>query len=333
MDYSSSQFGNEYYRDKYFQYLSDYLFNDDVELMEMLTNVENALSTYSLSLNIDDTVAGLVLFLFVIITLIPMGIFILLFSFKKLREQKKYVLWVLSAFGSVIVMSSIFTQYENITKTDCYFNCILISCGFCTSSIPALYIILEHKFKKSNSFDIEKYKYIFVSGLILVELLLNVLLIATSSMEVETHVIPYGKNYKKCTIIKTFGKINYHVILIYMVMIAAALIILIFTDYNSREATLDLKSIITIIFANIIFFVFIFLVNNIQIDNYIYYNLLNVGPVYLISIINYFLIYGRKIIHKLVVNGAENENDTTKGISYPNNPPAIEKSNEASENV
>ena len=330
MDYSSSQFGNDYYRDKYIQYLGDYLFGNNVELMDMLTNVDNALSTYTLSLKTDDTVAGLILFLFITISMTTMGIFILLFSFKKITQQNKYVFWVLSAFGSIIVMSSIFTQYENITKSDCYANCLLISCGYCISSIPALYIALERKLKKRNSFDLEKYKYIFVFGLILVEVLLNILLIVTSSMDVETYVIPYGKNFKKCVVRKTFGIINYHAILIYMIAIAIALIILIFTEFNARESTLDIKLIITIIFANIIFFVFIFLINNIKINNYIAYYLLNVGPVYFISIINYFLIYGRKIIRKLIVNGVDT---STKGNSNSNNPTYIEKSCEVSENA
>jgi len=310
MNNSLSEFGNDRYRRKYRQYMNDYMFGG-VKLMDTLDNIENSLTIYSFSLKTDDTVAGLILFIIVMLTLITMGLFLSLFIIKKISEKSKYTLWVISCLGSVLIMINIVTQFDDLTKIKCDLRLMSFSCGLCICIVPSLYIFLERRLHNNkSSFNIEKYKYFIILGLILPEILLNVLSILISSAEVELCDITYGKNFQKCNINGIFGKLIYYFINSYLAIVSIAVLTLIFTEYNSmRSTSLDLKTIIVTIFINLILFIFYLIINKIKIDNYIAYNILSAVIAYLLSVSDYFLIYGRKMILTLIIGDPDEKNE------------------------
>jgi len=323
MNYSNKEFGSNNYKNKYVQYFYDYLYNGK-DLNKAIEHVENALITYSFSLGTSDTVAGLILFIIIVISLLTMGAFVFLFVIKKITEKSKYVFWVVSTLGAMIIILSTFTQYEDLTPTKCNLRLLFVSCGYCTCLAPALYIALENK---SSFAVIEKFKYPFVCGLILIEIFFNLLSMLISSQEVEFYDVPYGKNFKKCTTNKTFGKVMYAFITLYMLIITAFIISLVFTEYSSSKSSTnyDLKTVIATIFSNIVFFVLFFIINRIKIDNYIAYNVLNAITAYLISLSDYSLIYGKKIIQTLISGDPDEKNEKSNSNS---NEPTTVKSND-----
>lgn len=316
MDYSLNQFGNSKYRASYRDNLIDFVFKDK-ELSDALDNIDEIFKMYSYSLDTSDTVGGLIFFIIVVISLLTMLFFLVTFSIKYITKQSKYVLWVISAFGSMAIMFSIFTQYGELNITKCWFRLSLITCGFCTGLIPPLYITLERKF--NDRFNIAKYKIYIVGGLIMVEIFLNLLIAMNSSMTVIKE-----KNFEKCGMHNTFGKVIYYMMAVWMVCIAGSVLIVICTE-TSIVGSLDFKASFLISFTNIASFIVYLIVNKIHIEYYLVYYLLYSITSYILSVNNYFLIYGKKIIYTLI-NGKDVE-DTSKLNSISNNPTPI-KSND-----
>lgn len=316
MDYSFKKFGSTEYRTGYKDNLIDFMFNGK-ELSEALDNIDKIFKINSYTLNTEETIGGLILFIIVIISLLTMAFFIVIFSMKYITKQSKYALWVISAFGSMIIMLSIFTQYGDLNVTKCWFRLSLITCGFCTGLIPPLYITIERKF--NHKFNFAKYKIYIVTCLIMVEIFLNLLIAMTSSMKVIKE-----KSFEKCGMNNTFGKIIYYLMAAWMVLVAGGVLAVICTE-TATVGSLDVKASFLISFTNVASFIVYIIVNKIHIENYLVYYLLYSITSYVLSVNNYFLIYGRKIIYTLI-NGKDVEN-VSKLNSMSDDPTPI-KSND-----
>jgi len=97
-------------------------------------------------------------------------------------------------------------------------------------------------------------------------------------------------------ICKFNGKYSIIIILIYKILEMFLLLFLIFVEWNISVTMYDMRFILLTIYMNILSIVFIFVFEIIKIKNYILYFVLQTVVISFISISNYILLYGFRLI-------------------------------------
>ncbi|OUM63614.1 hypothetical protein PIROE2DRAFT_9759, partial [Piromyces sp. E2] len=179
--------------------------------------------------------------------------------------------WIMVITGIIMIASTSFINYGEMSDFKCTFKNNLFSLGYSFITIPILCQLIIN-FPETNRISIwvNKYRKNCILTLIFIDVLLNGLSLVKPH-GVENIIIDEGENFQMC-------KIS------------------IFVEWNFSETLNDIRFVLSFIYTNVISFslyvILIFTVNN----NYKSYFIAQECIIYIITISNYILIFGIKII-------------------------------------
>jgi len=330
-------FGNDDYYPEY-QYLLKYVF-EDKSAKEVLQKVEDFTKIYTFSLKTDNTKMGLIIFIVYLILLSCTILSIIFIFIKKLEYRFIFLsknLWFITTLGTLILLSSIVTLYDNVTNAKCHLRITLINVGFVLSICPSLHKLIAN-FPQRNEislmFRINKYFTIII--IMIFTVALNEIY-AMTNYEI-TEIIPeQGKHFNKCVMENTFGKIIYGVIQFFNFFIIFASLILIFIEWNLKETSLDVKYLATALFMDTLSLILLIIFEKITIKDYVLYNVVLAINIMLFAVSNHIFIYlvrimpmfrpdyrheeARKFLGKVSSSGFKGSNKPTYANSSYNKP-------------
>lgn len=311
----------EEYSKKYRRSIFKYLYENE-PLSFIIYNLIDIKKIFSVSLNTEETVIGLVMFI-IIIGISVIEISSLAFLFVEKFKPRFQFLSRYSCFsivlGSVIILYANFENLGEPTIFSCHMKAALLIFGNSFVFIPVLYTLISNFPVESKKIDwIVKNKKIFVLGLFLIKLLL-IALTFVSPYSIETQNEDMGGHiFKRCVLSKGFNFISVNLVLLYKVIIMLVILFLSFLEWNIRNTRTDIKFITLSIYVDISFIISSMVLFYVKIKyyklEYILKNILYIG----IGVSNYLLLYGYRIILELMKsNKIENNNKDIK--FYQNN--------------
>ncbi|OUM58627.1 hypothetical protein PIROE2DRAFT_16032 [Piromyces sp. E2] len=265
-------------------HIFDFLYGNKTAV-EVLNEINDYTRIYNVSLNTDETYYGL------IITII-------------------LYFWIVSIFGSMLILSAGFLELGKITETKCQIKWTMFSLGLTLSLIPVLYKLLVN-FPETNKYSIwiSNNRYIFLGIFVLVDLLTSVISIFQ----------PYGvtkvdgltsKNFEKCEINSTIQKIVQFITISFKTIILIVFLFLIFIEWNNKTISNDIRVLVGAIYFSFFVDLFIIISSSLTINDYQAVFIINEIIFILNAISNYVFIYGYKIILPFILN---EEEDILKG--------------------
>jgi len=294
------------YSEKFRKYISDFLY-EDKSAPDILNKIENIEKIYEI--NITSPLAGIIIFVLVIISLL-MILFTLPFLFiKKYKPYFRFLstdFWIFVLFGLVLHLIVILINYGELTKTKCQLRYILWLFGFTFYFIPLFHSFIEN-FPKERKYLIinRNYKYLFLIFFILIDIILSKLYLSLSTTP-EIKFIENGKNYRVCKLyINNYGKYLYLVSLIEKGLIVIAMLILAFHEWNIWKILKDVRSITVAILIDIFLYALYIFMISINITHYIAFYLFYSLIILIFVLSNYAIIYGVRIIRILTNNDAD----------------------------
>jgi len=299
-------YGNDNYSKKYEKLLLKYLYKDE-PMSEILKTIEDITKIYKFSLKTDDSNAGLIMFIIFIICFALIILSIIFIFIKKF--EKKYIflskeLWIITTLGSLILMSSIVTLYEDVSNTKCHLRIALINVGFVLSVCPSLCkLITNFPARNKISLWFENNKYLFIIIIMIFTLSLNGILAISSYQALDLKTAD-ERNFRKCYMDSMFGNIMYYVVQSYDILVIVILLLLIYMEWNLKKTSLDVNLLATALFMDTLSIILLNVQNNITFKDDVVYNVSLASIILFFSISNHIFIY---IIRILPIFGNVNE--------------------------
>jgi len=305
-------FGDDDYFPQY-QGLLEYIFGDE-PITYVLQRLEDYTKIYKFSLKTDDSVVGLITFVFFLILLTCISLSIIFIFIKKFEYRFIFLsknLWVITTLGTLILLSSTLTIYGEVTNAQCHLRITLINVGFVLSICPSLHKLITNfpkKNKISSTFKINKYITIIIIMLFTVALNEIFAMASYSIKEIipneinqtDKKKIGYkkigGKHFHKCVMENTFGNIIYGVIQFFNFTIILISLILIFMEWNLKETSLDVKYLATALFMDTLSLILLIIFDKITINDYILHNIVLAMNIMLFAVSNHIFIYLVRIL-------------------------------------
>ena len=291
-------FGDDSYHIKYREYLFDYLYRNK-PLTEVLKIIDDITKMYAFSLKTDESNAGLIIFIILLIFSISTVLSLIFVFIKKLENRFKFLsksLWIITTIGTLILMSSIITLYGDVTNAKCHLRVTLINVGFVLSICPSLLkLITNFPVRNHISLWFEKNKYICILIIMIFTGSLNGFL-ATSSYNLQDLTTSDGLNYRKCNMNNIFGSIIYYIIQIYDILVILISLLLIFIEWNLEETSLDVNFLATALFMDILSIIFLNIINKIRFKDYVIYSVWLAINILVFSGSNHLFIYFIRIL-------------------------------------
>eukprot|EP00833_Pecoramyces_ruminatium_P004524 jgi/Orpsp1_1/1178556/evm.model.c7180000065824.2 len=288
------------YSEKFTYYFYKYLYEDE-EASYVLKQIEDITKIYHISLDSKETFIGIIVFIIFFISLI-----LILLSFSILYLNKyEYIylflskpIWFMIILGIVMILSKGFTKFGIVTSFKCHLNNILFSLGYTFITIPILKKLIILFPDKNNKYSqwINQNKYLFFIIFILLDVIFNGL----------TFIYPYniidinineGENFQICKAENLLTLSMISIIYIYKILILLAILLFTFMEWNIKATKYDIRFIVSFIYINIITFIFAFIFNYFQINNYILNFIIKESIIYILSISNYISLYGIRILY------------------------------------
>jgi len=287
------------YPKKYQKYIYKYLFENKTEA-ETIKSIEDIIRIYYVSLDTNNSYIGYVTFI-AMITISSIMLISVFFLFK--RDYSPFFsflsidFWILTVLGSIILIWIPITNIENVSSIKCHLKLIMMSTGLTLISIPNFYkLIINYPVFNNISYWVKKNKYLFLVLNILIDVLLNGISFMKPYSDKKI-VIEDGENFQIC---KNNEPYSITFLFIYKFIILFSQLILIFIEWNIKRTKYDLKMIISTIYLNILFLIFLILINHITIYNYQNYFVINTCIFFLISISNYISLYNIRLIFAFI---------------------------------
>jgi len=309
-------FGDDNYHIKYRKILFKYLF-DDEPLMEVLKKIEDITKIQTFSLKTDESYIGLIMFIITLVFSISMILLLIFLFIKKLEYRFKFLcksFWIITALGSLMIMSSIMSLYGEVTNAKCHLRIFLINMGFVLSICPCLHkMITNFPEKNKISMWFEKNKYIFIFIIVIFTGFLNGIF-AIPSYNLQLIRTSDEKNYKKCIMNNTLIKLMYYSIQLYQIIIILISLLLMFIEWNLEETYMDINFQAAAIFMDILLIILLNIINKVKFKNYIvYYALLTINIMFF-SVSNYVFIYFTRLLPVFGNNKFKNSKQILKEI-------------------
>jgi len=335
-------FGDDNYHPKYHQYMLDYIYNGE-SLENTLKKVEDITKIYTFSLKTNDSVIGLIIYIIFQVFFTVIALSIILVFINKLEYRFKFLsknLWVITTIGSLILLSSIITLYDDVNSAKCHLRTTLINVGFVISICPSLHkLITNFPVKNKISSLFKTYKYISIIVIILFTIGLNGIF-STTTFKINDNM-NVDKHFYKCEIKSIFGNIFYIIIQIYNFSIIMITLALIFMEWNLNETYLDVRYLASALFMDTLSLVLLIIFDRIRIKSYVIYNVLLAANILVFSVSNHVFIYlvrilpmfrpdseyedPRKILEKLSRSSIKDSKKSTNGSSSNNKPSSYNK--------
>jgi len=285
-------FGDDNYYPEY-QKLLGYIFGDRTA-KEVLDELDDYTKIYTFSLKTDDTKMGLIMFIIFLILLSCTILSIIFVFIKKLEYRFIFLsknLWFITTLGTVILLSSIVTLYDDVTNAKCHLRITLINVGFILSICPSLHKLIAN-FPKKNEISLmfRINKYITIIVIMIFTVALNEVF-AMTSYNIEEIKPEKGKHFQKCVMENIFGNIIYGTIQFYNFFMIVISLILIFIEWNLKETSLDVKYLATALFMDTLSLILLIIFDKITIKDYVLHNLVLAINIMLFAVSNHIFIY------------------------------------------
>jgi len=287
-----------------------YIFEDNVDLKDTLKKMDDIVKIYNIPLN---NIFGLITFALIIILGILMlssSIFLFLENFKPFFKFLSTDSWFIIIIGSVLILGTSLMNLGDNTATKCNLKVCLLDIGVkLYLSVISYELISNLPSEIKPSVWIKNRKYLFLSVLFFIEILLNILLMI-DPFGVKNVIKEEGQNYKECKMKSTFGKSIVIIMGLEKVLLILSILFLLFVEWNKRKIYYELRYILFSIYFNLLLLFVSFLVDIVKINNYYIHCAIQEFILILISILVYSSLYGYKLFLALC-NG--------KNVAFINN--------------
>jgi len=286
------------YSDQYRAFAYEFMYGDK-SAEETLTKINEITRYFDFSLSTYDSPVGLILFIvIIIITLIIVAslLFLNIPNFQNFFSFLPKDLWYVVILGIVVLLCYNYLGFGPVTVVKCHLQLLSISLGLTLIFIPVLYkLICNFPEENDKSQWVFEHKYLFVGAFVFLDILLNVICIATPFDVEEMNYYNVNRNYKKCKM-NGSGLIMEYLIIGLKIIFVFAMTFLIFIEWSLRETVYDVKFIISGIYVDVLSIILIVIIEYIKFDNYIVYNTIHQLIFLLFVVSNYFFLYGIRII-------------------------------------
>ncbi|ORX81293.1 periplasmic binding protein-like II [Anaeromyces robustus] len=290
---------DEYYYGLYREMIYKYLYNNGS--LEETLHVINGINTFSfVDMNSSDTsTSGYVIFIIVVssITLIVLSLSLLcnyrlnmFFSFFSTTS------WLSILFGNIVIMLSIYPEYNEITSLKCKFKYIILSCGVALNALPVFHVLLT-KYATSNKCLewIKKNKYSFFFIYYIIDLILYGVLLLID-FNVKEYISLTESNFKYCSMNNVIGHIVLCTLVFTKLLLYFGSTILLYLKWNDENSKMEIRLITSDIILNYILIIMLIIVYSLKYTDYKTPFLLNSILIILLALSNYLLLYCSKIV-------------------------------------
>jgi len=318
MEFTRDGFGSDDFNLKYRGYIMDYLYRN-MTSKEAVENIHKIIAIHNLSLDTNETKSGLVLFIIVMMTLSIMVCSTTLLFIKALGYQYAFLkkpFWLISIFGTLMIMCAIFTLYGDVTKLKCHFKLALIFGGYYVCILPLLCKLIMN-IPQSNPYSlwVKNNQYVFMLLMVFIELCIHLTRLLAPLYKVEKVIAVVNnkhQNFEKCEKDKGFGVALYYIEVVWLCLVEVCMLFLIFIEWNLKSTSNEVRFITASVFVSLLAFIMYAVINIIKLENYIAYNLFYAGIIFVLSFSNYFFIYGIRIVQALIRNEELEEREAFK---------------------
>jgi len=290
--------GNDIYSKKYEKLLLQCLY-EDKSIPETLKKIEDITKIYKFSLKTDDSNAGLIMFIIFIICFVFLVLSIAFIFIKKFETKFKFLtrdLWIVTILGSLILMSSVITLYEDVTNAKCHLRVTLINVGFVLSVCPFLHrLITNFPARNKISLWFENNKYLFIIVVMVITMSLNGIF-AISSYHPEVLHTSDERNYQKCYMNSMFGNVMYYIIQACNILIILISLFLIYMEWNLKETSLDVNLLATTLFMDTLSIIFLNIIYGIKFKDDVLYSASLAANILFFSVSHHLTIYSIRIL-------------------------------------
>lgn len=241
-----------------------------------------------------SSIVTLIIFISFMITfcLIILSMIILLIpKYKKYFTFFSRDLWMIYIIGSLFVICSEVSKFGRMTLFKCYLFHYMITLGYTMTLLPLLYKLIIN-FPQINKYSkwIKKNKLIFISFIIFIETLLNLLLFI-SPFKLKDIIVENNKNFSKCKLDETFGKIILSFQIFTKIILYISINILIFLEWNIKETYTDIRAFTINMGLDGILLALFLIISFININNYVIYYSLHTCIILFFVITNHTYIF------------------------------------------
>lgn len=293
-------------------YLYEFLYGDK-NAEEVLKKINDITKIYKISIKLSHSSSGLIIFIINISTIIILLLSLIFIFIEKYKKYFKFYskdLWIIIFVGFILNLCFIFLDYGEVNLLKCHLKYFFLSLGFTLIFIPIFYkLLINFSFhKKENKFFkwINQNKYLFILIFVLYDIIFNLFLII-SSFIIKEHNIKDGKNFQTCSMINSFGKIIFYIIIIEKVFILLIILLFTYMEWNITKISVEMKLINTSLYTTFliltIFCIRMFLIINDYVIDFIIKSLM----IILFVISNFFSIYGIRILFFTFNNTKQNK--------------------------
>ncbi|ORX72574.1 hypothetical protein BCR32DRAFT_101103 [Anaeromyces robustus] len=288
------------YAEKFTNYFYEYLYgNKNISEESILKKMDDITKFYSMTIDSKETSIGLITFILYSVTLVLMilsSTFPFINFFKKHFSNLTKPSWMIIMLGIIIILMSGYTNYGTITNFKCQIKHVLFSVGNTFIYAPMLYRLIIF-FPEENKYStwIKNHNVKFFLILILLDSLFNGLAIFKPH-SIKNIIINDGNNFQICHEDSLFSIISHILLITYKFIFLLGLLLLIFIEWNIKETFFDMKYLLSSIYINIICLTIYIILDIFFIRNYIWYFILQECLIYIISLSNYIILYGIKLL-------------------------------------
>ncbi|ORX84991.1 periplasmic binding protein-like II [Anaeromyces robustus] len=300
--FSSVGFGTSYYSDNvYFAKLRKHIYNymyNNVDLSVTMKKLIDITKIYYFSVSTENTSVGLILFILYIVFAVIMLSSIAFLFITKYTSGFRFLpkeFFIFSVVGSVLIMNSILTLYGEASVVKCHLAVFYLSFGYALSVVPSLYkLVINFPKKNKISYWVKHHKYIFLSAILFIYLIMNVLLFIDPFV-VSTVIVEEGENYQKCVGTTPFCLM----VLILMPIVDCAILLvmsfLIFIEWNIKKTRRDMRYLIGLVVVDLLNLIIFFSINYLTLKSYIAYYVVTICNYFSLAISNYIFVYAVRI--------------------------------------
>eukprot|EP00833_Pecoramyces_ruminatium_P000409 jgi/Orpsp1_1/1174441/evm.model.c7180000050111.1 len=286
------------YAEKYRDYIYEYIFGDK-SAEEVLKDVGDITKIYYLSLNKEDSPVGLVLaiFTFTLAALMLISlIFLFMENFNPFFTFLPTELWIVTVLGSVCILFICLTGFGELTTIKCHLKPLLLSIGYSLTYTPSLYKLIIN-FPEENKITnyVEKHKFLFHILFILMDLIFNGL-IYIKPYNIKTIYVTRGQNFKICVRNNLFTNFMEWLLFCYKLILVLIISVLIFIEWNIKSTIYDLRFILSVLYIDCLSMIILMTLDLEKIYNFTWNFLLKGGIIIVISLSNYILLYGFRLL-------------------------------------
>jgi len=164
------------YTNKFVKYAYEYLYGDEsVKAIDVLKKIEDITKIYNLTLDTEDSYAGMILFIVITVTITIMLLSLGFLFMKKFEPYFSYLskdFWFIFMLGLVLILCPFYLEIGKPTTFKCFLKIPLIMIGLTLNYTPILYKLIVFVPEDTNKISIwvhfNRYKFLGIFLLIII---------------------------------------------------------------------------------------------------------------------------------------------------------------------